>query len=261
MRKISSVLITAAVISALSAGMTANAATVDEIAAAARAKGYTEDQIQQGYNAYYADPSAYTPEQLDEVLNMVENSGDVIINTVPYNPEAAPVITTTTASETPEISGITLTAPDGSEFTRISEDEFINLSYDEKMAYLSGFPQDKQKVIIDSLSPLEYRSLIKQAPTEKKLEIVDSISDVAEGMGLTVTVDEVDDDNLTLSARNNEGTLVSVSNAKVAVEDTGFDRRWLVSAIAASLSAAIVGIALVITKCFGKGESESINGK
>ena len=129
------------------------------------------------------------------------------------------------------------------------------------MAYLSSFPQDRQQVIIDNMSPLEYRSIMKQAPTDKKLEIVDSISDVAAEMGLTVTVDELTADNLTLSARNEDGQLVGISNAKVVVEDTGYDRRWLFALIGCSLAAAVSGIIFVARNFFGKEDTAEGNGK
>lgn len=255
MKKISSALFSAALICSVFTGISASAATVDDIAEAARAMGYTEDQIQQGYNAYYADPSAYTPEQLDQVLDLVNSSGDTIISTVPYVPDAPVVTTSVQASEETDAGLITLTAPDGSTFTRISTDDFIKLSYDEKMSYLSSFPQDKQQIIIDNMSPLEYRSIMKQAPTEKKLEIVDSISDVAEEMGLTVTVDEITADSLALSTRNSDGQLVSISNTKAVVEDTGYDRRWLFALIGCSLAAAVTGLVFVIRNFFGKDET------
>ncbi len=130
------------------------------------------------------------------------------------------------------------------------------MSYEEKMAYISGFPQDQQQAIIDNLSPAEYKSLIKQAPSDKKMEIVHSLSGAADEMGLVVTVDEVTDDSLTVSMRNDEGTLVNRSSAGITVLDTGYDRRGIFAIIGAAILAAIGGIIFVAHKCFGKEKAE-----
>ncbi|MCQ2458739.1 MAG: hypothetical protein MJ081_00040 [Ruminococcus sp.] len=272
MKKISSAILSAALVFAVSTGINANAATVDDVAAAARAMGYSEDLIQEGYNMYYSNPSAYTSEELDDIVRQIYDTGSAIVSTVPYNPNyTAPTtttVTTTSAAENtpvtetipPQNDLITLTMPDGSAFTRISEDDFINMSYNDKMAYLSSFTPDKQQVIINNLSPLEYRSLMKQSPADKKLEIVDSLSAVAAEMGINLTVEDISDDNLTLSARNEEGTLVGISDAKVKVENTGYDRRGLFVGILLSVSAAFGALIFVLNKCFGKDDN-LLNGK
>lgn len=262
-------IITAVITSALTAASlsafsyAASAATVDEVAEVARSYGIPEEDIQAGYNEYYSKPEAYPPEKLDQAIAKLHEAGGVIITTGEYNPDYIPQTTSAPASnETSNTSSetnsnvITLTADDGSTFTRISAEDFVKMNYDEKMAYISSFPQDKQQIIINNLSPVEYKSLIKQSPSEKKMEIVHSLSGAADEMGLVVTVDEVSDDSLTLSMRNDEGKLVNVSSAGATVEDTGYDRRGIFTAIAASISLAVAGIVFLGVKCFGKKETE-----
>ena len=256
--------------------LTAFAATVDEVAEAARAYGLSEEDIQVGYNEYYAHPDLYPPERLDEVIAKLHESGSTIISTMPYNPDYTPSTTTVTAAaEEPAANettapssepqqnddSITLTADDGSTFTRISVRAFISMSYDEKMAYISSFPQDKQQIIINNLSPVEYKSLIKQAPSDRKMEIVHSLSGAADEMGISLTVDEVTDDSLTISMRNDEGTLVNVSSAGASVEDTGYDRRGIFAAAAAAFLAAVAGVVFLANRCFTKYGTEGINEK
>ncbi len=239
----------------------AYAATVDEVAEAARALGISEEDIQTGYSEYNNNPSAYPPERLDEVIAKLHETGGVIITTGQYDPNYVRETTTTVSSsetnKSTEIvdNSISLTADDGTVFTRISAEEFIAMSYDEKMAYISSFPQERQQTIINNLSPAEYKSLIKQSPAEKKVEIVNSLSSAADGMGLVFTVDEVSDDSLTLSMRNEEGKLLNVSSAGASVEDTGYDRRGIFAAIAAALITAAAGIVFLSKKCFGKDKA------
>ena len=139
---------TASIISSYAFGLSATATTVDDVAAVARAYGYSEDDISSGYNAYYANPEKYPSEVLDQAIAYLHASGSQIIDTAPQ--QVNDPVTTETTAETPTesqqdasteteqqaVGGITLTASDGSTFTRISREEFIKMSYDEKMSYL-----------------------------------------------------------------------------------------------------------------------------
>lgn len=260
-------IITAALTSVLTAvsvsafALNSSAATVDDVAEVARSYGIPEESIQAGYNEYYAHPENYPPETLDRAIDKLHETGGVIITTGAYIPEnaAKPASATEAApsgGSTDNSGEVQLKTDGGQVFSRVSPEEFINMSYEEKMAYISGFPQDQQQAIIDNLSPAEYKSLIKQAPSDKKMEIVHSLSGAADEMGLVVTVDEVTDDSLTVSMRNDEGTLVNRSSAGITVLDTGYDRRGIFAIIGAAILAAIGGIIFVAHKCFGKEKAE-----
>lgn len=223
-----------------------SATTVDDVAAVARSYGYSEDDISAGYNAYYANPSKYPSEVLDQAIAYLHSAGAQTISTSPQaEPEPAqttptsPDVQTPRAEEQPAIeNGIDLTASDGTAFTRISREKFINMSYDEKMSYVHSFPQSQQQAIIDDLSPEEYKSIMKQSPTDKKMQIIGKLSEAANEMGLNITVDEITDSSLTVAMRNDEGELVNISTAGATVDDTGYDRRGIFALSAALLCAA-----------------------
>lgn len=242
------------------------AATPEEAAELARQYGYSEDLIQQAWNEYYANPELYPPEVIDAYMEQLRQAGHVIVTTVPHNPDAVvsglattapPSSTTTTASSSAgnnDSDLITLTLPDGSTFTRISREAFIALSYEDKMAYLSTFTPEQQAVFIENLSPEEYRSMLRQLPTDKKAEVVDSLTKITEGLGLTLTVDEITDDNVVIEMKNKDGELVAVGQARDVVENTGYDRRGILAAASALIVGAFAGMFLVVKKCFGKEE-------
>lgn len=259
---------TASIISSYAVGISAMATTVDDVAAVARSYGYSEDDISQGYNAYYANPEKYPSEVLDQAIAYLHASGSQIIDTAPQQP-STPVTTETTAvaptesqqdvstdTEQQPVGGITLTASDGSTFTRISREEFINMSYDDKMAYVHSFTTEQQQAIINDLSPEEYRTLIKQSPAEQKLKIVEKLSEAAGEMGINITVDEITDDSLTVAMRNDEGELLNISTAGVAVDDTGYDRRGLLAASAAFIGIGITS-AFILMRRMKKNETEN----
>ena len=124
----------------------------------------------------------------------------------------------------------------------------MKMSYEQKMAYVSSFTPAQQQAIIDNLSPEEYRSIMKQTPSQQKLQIVGTLSEAAEEMGLNVTVDEISDDSLTLAMRNEKGELVSVSTAGASVEDTGYDRRGLLAAAGILIGLSISAVILIMRR-------------
>lgn len=244
--------------------LSAFATTVDDVAAVARSYGYSEADIQAGYNTYYANPKAYPSEVLDMAIDKLHEAGNQIITAGPQVTNTPTTTTTAVTSEntdntnkTPiENNGITLTAGDGSTFTRISREEFIQKSYEDKMAYMKSFTQAQQQAIIDDLSPEEYRSLMKQSPTEQKLQIVGKLSEAVEQLGLNVTVDEITDDSLTIAMRNENGELVNVSTAGATVEDTGYDRRWLIALAAAIIGTAVGALCLLMRRMKSEGSEQ-----
>ncbi len=262
----------------LSCSLTAYATTVDDVARVARELGYPEDLIQQGYNQYYADPSKYTSADFDYAIASLYEA-EPNITTAPQNPNPVTTATTTVSvtdsaestgttvsagagntsdnndSTDNSSGGITLSTADGSEFTRISSDEFIKLSYEEKMNYIRNFTPEQQQVIIDNLSPQERASLKKQLPMEQKMDVVDSMKDFAEIFDLNVSVDEISEDNISLSMRNDEGELVGMANAGTLVEDTGYDRRGIL-ALSAGLIAVAGMLIVAVSKFFRTGDEK-----
>ena len=271
--------ITAATICAITSfSLTAAATTVDDVAAVARSYGYSEDLIMQGYNHYYQNPGKYTSADFDLAIAELHKAGGVIVTTGVYDPSgyqtttttAAPPVTTTSKAdssgtsstvtttatvtvpepETPDSDEITLTMSDGTTFKRMSSEAFIKLSYDDKMAYLRTFTPEQQQIIINNLSPEEYRSLLKQLPTDQKMEVIDNLSNAVDSMGMNITVDEISDDSISVAMRNEEGDLLGVANAGAIVEDTGYDRRGLFAVAGALFIASIAAVFFVLRKCF-----------
>lgn len=238
----------------LSTSMTAYSATIDDVAQVARKLGYPEDTIQQGYNRYYMNPDQYTAEDLDKAIAELYASMGIVVTTSSQIQPSETTTTTVVINDNSNASttvpsnntgGITLKTDDGSEFTRISEEEFIALSYEEKMNYISTFTPEQQQIIIDNLSSEEYKSLLKQLPVDQKVQVADSMISFAETFDLNVSIDEITEDNISLSMRNEEGELVGIANAGIIVEDTGYNRTGILALSAGFILIAGILIALV----------------
>lgn len=263
----------AAVVCGIFAGaLSANAATVDDVAAVARQYGYPEEMIQQGYNLYYTDPNAYTSEDFDAAIATIINGGEELRNqycpglaattTAPSNGGTSQTVTTTAPAQggsqgtTPSASG---NGNSGLSFERISEEEFIKMTYEEKKAYIASLTPEQAQEFMNSLSPEELRSMMSQLPADKKLEQIDTMSQVGEQLGMNISVDEITDDKLSLQIRDEDGTLVGVAAAGVTVEDTGYDYRLLFSLSGMLIVAAAGGFILVARKCFGRQQTGAEN--
>lgn len=251
----------------LSGSLSANAATIDEVAAVARQYGYPEEYIQNGITMYYTEPEEYPPEKLDKAIEAIQNGGEELLQqyfpdcTVPSsgNGNTGQTVTTTTSSGNGSSSSTSTNTgkgggTGGTVIDRISEEEFINMTYEEKKAYMAGFSDEELAQFIASLSPAEYKSMMSQLPTDQKLIIVDSMAKAGDAMGMNLTVDEISDDKLSFSVRDDNGQLVGVAAAGIIVEDTGYDYRILFSVAGVLLVAAAGGLILVVRRCFGKNK-------
>lgn len=249
----------------LAGGLTVSAVTVDDVWNEARAYGYPEEMIQDYYNlarAEYTDESDWNEENLQKAIDEIRANGQYL-TTGPQVTQQ--IVTTTTAVSVPEnpddseVPGtaapanteppITLTMTDGTTITRISKKEFIALSYEEKQAYIATFPPAQQQFIIDNLSPEERRSLLKQLPMDKKLETIDGMAGVMDEFGINLTVQDINDDTVKLTLRNEDGELIGQSSiGRDIVENTGYDRRWVYAASGGLFIIALAGTILIIRR-------------
>lgn len=149
---------------------------------------------------------------------------------------------------------ITLTLPDGSTFDRISVKEFTSMTLDDKRAYISSLAPENKDVFLANMTPEDYKSLLKQLPLDNKADIIQEMADVTNQLGLTLSVDELTDENVTISMKDENGKLIALSSVSDNVAATGYDRRGIF-ALATALSAfGIGGMAFVAKKSFGKDE-------
>ena len=248
----------------------ANAATPDEAAEVARSYGYSEEDIQQAYNEYNENPELYPPEKIDEYIEKLREIHDENIVTVTQSDNVVIPALTTTAIPADELDAmtpeekekklpVTITDSNGETISRISRDAFIDLSYKEKLAYLSTFTPSQQQAIINDLSPDENKSMMKQLPTDQKLQVIDKITEITDDMNLNVTVIDVTDSSVKVAMKNKDGELVSITDSAPSVENTGYDRRWVLAVCSGLFFSAAAGLYVVMRKCFGKTRNGDAN--
>jgi len=242
--------------------ISADCATVDDCAEVARNYGVSETAIQSAYNAYYADPDSYTSEDFDMViqaLHLYGTDSDKVIKDyfgISDEPVTPPQTTAPSQSEEPTQAETQSSAGNNSENSEspenpdknISSSDFINMTIDQKVEYVNSLPEADRGAFIENLSTEERNSIIKQLPIDNKTELLSHFAEAGEKMGLNMTVDEISEESVSLSIRNNDGTLVDQSSLGVIVEDTGYDYRLLFGLVSAGILASVAGIYLIFRK-------------
>lgn len=245
-----------------------HAASIDDVASVARSLGFPESYIQQGYNQYYENPDKYTPEVLDSAISQLYGyeeqlkeqlgiSGGNVPTTAPAATEA-PTEFSGTNSTQPSQETTTATAANETTSNNISvsdrpdKKDFINMTLEEKRAYIATLSPEEQQAFFSTLSPEELKSIVKQLPSNDKLDVVDSFVKAGDAMGIKVTVDDINGNDIKMSMRNENGELIDVASVGVVVENTGHNYTKLYSISAAMILSAFGGLGLVIKKCFRK---------
>lgn len=124
----------------------------------------------------------------------------------------------------------------------IDESEFINMSYDEKIEFVNSLPQEEKTQFMSNLTTAERNSIIKQMSLDNKTEIVNSIVEAGKSMGYNFSVDELSGDNISLSMRDSEGTLIGVTKFGTNVDDTGKNYTNLVLSMIAIIGLSGYGL-------------------
>ena len=236
----------------LSAGMclstmTASAYTADDVAAKARQAGWPENLIQTGYNQWAS--GQYTQAQLDEAYYSVTDYNDqteeFIYNQFGLDPAEAKKKTaekTTEAETQPETQTENAnSAPAENTDAYISDGDFINMSMEEKQAYVNSLPDEQRTDFINSLSTEARNSIIKQLPTQDKAAIMQKYIDTADTMGMHVTVDNIGEKDISVVVRNEDGVVIDKTAIGVVIDETGISHTKPLAAAGIGILISIAG--------------------
>ncbi|MCI5817062.1 hypothetical protein [Ruminococcus sp.] len=240
---------------AIAAGsLSASATTKEDVVAAARAAGFPEVYIQAGINKLNEDE--YTSEDYDsfiaamktyeeEIWAKINEQFGVTGTTAPEKENSTTTSTTTAPAQTEQSGGAVTTKPK----------PFINMTLEEKVAYVQSLPESEQAKFLASLSTAEKNSIIKQLSLDDKTDIINKLVETGKTMGFYFSVEDLEDDKLTISARDEEGKLIDVSSMGIVVDDTGISHTGLISGVLTAVAAAGAGLYLIGRK-LGKEQHE-----
>ena len=237
--------------------LTAGAYSADDVAAKARAAGWPEYLIQEGYNQWSS--GEYTQAQLDQAYASVsdydEKTGKMISNSLgiryqeapaqPENADTSAASAETPAAESTPASAATVTKTDGTTEERIPTSEFIKMSLEEKQAYVASLSEESKVAFMETLTPEERRSIIKQLPAEDKASLVQEYIGAAADMGMNVSVDNISGSDISMTIRNSEGTVIGKTAVGTVIDETGISHTVPYLGALAAVAFAVAGIGFV----------------
>lgn len=233
-------------------GISASAITPDDVANKARAAGWPETLIQEGYNAWSS--GEYTEEDLqtaydsvttydEKAKKMAENTLGIELPDIEPDTSAGGGVSSDGSSigAIPSAGGGAAESPEEDNTWRIPSNDFIDMSLVEKQEYIDSLTPEQQQAFMQSMTTEERNSILKQLPAEEKAELVENLVDSASTMGVTVSVDDVSQENISVTMRNEDGVIIDKSVVgEVAIDETGIDYsgKWILAGVGALASVA-----------------------
>lgn len=230
-----------------------NAATKEDVIAAAQQAGISDIYLQQGQN--YLDSNNYTPEQYDQIIGQIysyKNSTDDAIEKYfeGNSSQTQPAVTETSVVETTKQENIAANA-NTEVLSTTQTEKFAALSPEEQKEKLSNMTTEEKKEFISSLSSQEKNSIIKNLPNEDKIEIINELINTGSQLGMNFTVDEFTKDSLAFSVRDDKGDLVDVSSMGIVIDETGINYSKIMIICAVVVLLSLIGIAITFKKTLG----------
>lgn len=255
---------------AVAENTTAETYDINDVADALRDACVPESQIQQMLNVYqycekdengiYFGDYYY---RYDETVWTIELMGVEAINAaINENLEAGlkkyeeimATATTTTQTTVGSNNGSATTTT-----TTTTTKTFEEMTMDEKIAYLYSLPEAEREAFIANLSVDEKQSILLQMSTNDQMEVLDYIANLMKELGFHMSVDNMQQGQIDVSLRDDQGNLIDSSSMGIVVEDTGWNLTGWFAAATVLVLAAIGGIGYVMYRT-GKHTEEEENG-
>ena len=147
--------------------------------------------------------------------------------------------------QTTPAAPVTVTKTDGTTEERIAKSEFIRMTIDEKKEYVASLSEESKKDFMNSLTTEERNSIIKQLPAEEKAALIQSYVNTAKDMGMNVAVDNITDNNVSMTIRNEDGQIIGKTAVGTIIDETGISHtaQFLTAFLAALV--AVLGFTMI----------------
>lgn len=109
----------------------------------------------------------------------------------------------------------------------------------------SEMTEEEKKEYVQNLSDAEKKEIIKNLDTDKQLEIIDTLIGVGAELGINISLENLTDDKLEYSVRDENGQVLDISSMGNNVDDTGIDYTVLYIAAAGVILFSACGLAVM----------------
>ena len=106
---------------------------------------------------------------------------------------------------------------------RKSDRKFINMTAEEKKAYIMAMTEEERIKFLADLTPAERKSILKQLSADDKADLMQGFAEVGQSMGMNISVDNISGNDISYSVRDENGNLIDSSSVGTRVDDTGWN--------------------------------------
>jgi len=225
----------------------ASAATMGDVIAKARAVGMPEAQIQEYINQYGSNE--YTSEQYDAAISALDGykaSVDSAIEEVFSRDTSDSNGSDDKSDNSSQTSASSSSSSSSSSSVEaVTEQEFIDMSLEEKVSYVNSLSSDERSEFLENLSNDERNSILKQMDAEDQISVIASMADVGESFGISYSIDSISNGTVIISGRDEDGNLVSVSTFGDTVEETGISYTKPIAIGTGAILLAVSGFGII----------------
>lgn len=239
----------------LTAPVSAENATADDVFAAMREIGLPDGYIQAVHTKFLSQPDQHdengmtmngTYRSYDEWINVIREEGALKIYEASANAMGVDVETLILMFGEPEkienyVPSVTPEKP------------FAEMTLEEKRAYVDSLPEEERALFLASLTPEERNSILKQLDPEQKEQVAGGLIELGEELGMHISVDDVDE--FRFSVRDDSGRLIGSAGFGLSVDATGWNTTVPVLAGSGMILLSVGGL-LLLTRRTGKQEDE-----
>lgn len=215
-------------------GFHAAAYTLQDVIDKAHSVGIPESTVQQGINMW--DTGEYDQADIDTAWYALDDYDTTVQSKIDDifaggESTAPPTEGTTSAGDTVSSGSDEKTSA-----------EFINMTLEEKVAYVNSMDPAAKQAFLDGLSNAERNSIIKQMSITDKTDILENYMQVADAMGMHMVVDSLSEDGIGVTMRDKDGVVVDKSAMGITIDETGISHTRLLVIAAAAFALAIGGL-------------------
>ncbi len=235
-------------------GIQASAATIEDVYRAMEETCCPESMILNVHNQYENQPHDENGMQIgtqyhtyDEWVALIREDGSGFMNTVigeQFGLDPAALIPATEEGR----AGSDVPASDAFVPSVQPEKPFSQMTLEEMKAYTDSLPEDERVQFLANLTPEQRRSILRQLPADQKADIAAGMVEFGDTIGLNISVDHADEEDIRLLVRDAEGTLIDSAGLGLTVDPTGWDTTLPVCLAAGMLLTGGTGLYYLIKK-------------
>lgn len=239
-------------------GFHAAAYTLQDVIDKAHSVGVPESTIQQGINMW--DTGEYDQADidtawyaLDDYNSTVQDKIDDLFGGGSSSPSEGTSSAVDSAGDTTSSSGGTVSSGSSGVTSGVTSSDFINMTLEEKIAYVNGMDPAGRQAFLDGLSNAERNSIIKQMSIKDKTDILEDYMQVADAMGMHMVVDSISEDGIGVTVRDKNGVIVDKTAMGITIDETGISHTKLLVTAAAAFTLAASGL-IWLYRCLSRKE-------